>query len=146
MAEKKPQTLANHAKFVPLYHFVTSTILVVNLGWRVWQLFTEWSGFASVMQVLVAVAFIFVFFYARIFPLQAQDRVIRLEERLRMERLLPDDLKGRISELHRRQYVALRFASDDELADRVREALDEKLSEKDIKHRIQTWRPDYHRL
>ena len=145
MAEKKPQTLANHAKFVPLYHFVLTAILVVNLGWRGWLLFTDFS-FASVMGVLMAVAFILMLLYLRIFPLQAQDRVIRLEEQMRMGRLLPDDLKARVGEIRRRQMIALRFASDDELADRVREALDEKLSEKDIKQRIQTWRPDYHRL
>ena len=118
MAEKKPQTLANHAKFVPLYHFVLTTILVVNLGGRGWKLFTDFS-FESVLGVAMAVAFILMLLYLRIFPLQAQDRVIRLEEELRMERLLPDDLKTRVPEIRRRQYVALRFASDDELTDRV---------------------------
>ena len=145
MAEKKPQTLANHAKFVPLYHFVLTTILVVNLCWRGWLLFTSFS-FESVMGVVMAVAFILMLLYLRIFPLQAQDRVIRLEEQMRMGRLLPDDLKPRMTEIRRGQMVALRFASDEELADLVREALDEKLSAKDIKQRIKTWRPDYHRV
>ena len=145
MAEKKPQTLANHAKFVPLYHFVLTAILVVNLCWRGWKLFTDF-GFESALGVAMAVAFILMLLYLRIFPLQAQDRVIRLEEQMRMGRLLPDDLKARVGEIRRGQMIALRFASDDELADRVREALDEKLSSKDIKKRIQTWRPDYHRL
>lgn len=145
MAEKKPQTLANHAKFVPLYHFLLTAILVVNLGWRGWKLFTDFS-FESVLGVAMAVAFILMLLYLRIFPLHAQDRVIRLEEQMRMGRVLPDDLKSRVGEIRRGQMIALRFASDDELADRVREALDEKLSAKDIKQRIQTWRPDYHRV
>lgn len=146
MAEKKPQTLANHAKFVPLYHFVLTAILVVNLGWQAWKLFTRYEGFDSILAVVMAVAFILMLLYLRIFPLQAQDRVIRLEEQMRMGRLLPDDLKARVGDIRRGQLIALRFASDDELADRVREALDEKLSGKDIKQRIQSWRPDYHRV
>lgn len=145
MSQRKPQSLENHAKFVPIYHFVITTILVVNLAWRGWLLFTDFS-FGSVMGVLMALAFLGLLLYLRIFPLQAQDRVIRLEEQLRMERLLPDDLTPRFAEIRRGQLIALRFASDDELADRVREALDEKLPPKEIKRRIRTWRPDHHRL
>ncbi|MDA8021346.1 MAG: DUF6526 family protein [Thermoanaerobaculia bacterium] len=145
MGEKKPQSLANHRKFVPLYHFALTGVLVIYLGWQGWRLIQSFSA-ESVMGVLMALTFIGMLIYARIFALQAQDRVIRLEEQLRMERLLPDELKARVPEIRRRQYVALRFADDAELADRVREAIDEKLSEGEIKKRIGTWRPDYHRL
>jgi hypothetical protein len=82
----------------------------------------------------------------RQYALKVQDRLIRLEETLRMEHILPDDLKGRISELTPKQMVGLRFAADAELAHRVREALDEHLSGEAIKKRIQVWRPDTFRV
>jgi hypothetical protein len=78
--------------------------------------------------------------------LKVQDRLIRLEETLRMGRLLPEDLKARIPELTVKQMVGLRFASDGELTDRVREALDQNLDGEAIKKRIQTWRPDTFRV
>jgi hypothetical protein len=97
-------------------------------------------------MVIMSLALVVMGLKLREYPLRAQDRVIRLEERLRMERLLPEDLKARVSELRPGQFVGLRFASDAELADRVREALDEKLGAEDIKKRIQTWRADEFRV
>jgi hypothetical protein len=82
----------------------------------------------------------------RAYALKVQDRLIRLEETLRMQRLLPTDLQGRIPELSPKQMVGLRFASDGELADRTREVLDQNLSGEAIKKRIQTWRPDTFRV
>jgi hypothetical protein len=81
---------------------------------------------------------------ARLFALAVQDRVIRLEERVRYERVLPEELRWRADELTVNQFVALRFASDDELPQLMRKVLDEKLTErKAIKQLIKTWRPDY---
>jgi hypothetical protein len=121
-------------------------ILVVNLAWaavRVWrQVSTD-----NVVALLAAFALIGITLFARIFALQAQDRVIRLEETLRMERLLPADLKARMGELTSDQFVALRFASDGELADLLRAVLDAKLTDrKEIKRKIKQWRPDFHRV
>jgi hypothetical protein len=96
--------------------------------------------------VLAAFAVLLLTLTVRGYALRVQDRVIRLEERLRMERVLPDDLKARIPELTVRQCVGLRFASDGELADRVREALAEGLNDEAIKKRIQAWRPDTFRV
>lgn len=142
MAEKMPQTYDNHARFVPVYHYAMSLILLVNLGWSIWKLIGDFS-FDTVLGVLMAATFIGMFYYLRTFPLTVQDRLIRLEMRLRLAEVLPDDLKPRIDELTVDQHVGLRFASDEELPELVRAALDEKLGRGEIKKRIKTWVPDY---
>ncbi len=107
------------------------------------------TGFSaeSVISVLVALGLIFIFFLSRVFALAAQDRVIRLEERLRMATLLPDDLKPRINDFSSGQLIALRFASDAELADLARKVIEENIEhQKQIKECIKTWKPDYQRV
>jgi hypothetical protein len=92
----------------------------------------------------VAAALIMGFLSARMFALTVQDRVIRLEERLRYQRLLPADLQPRIGEFTVNQLVSLRFASDAELPALARRVLDEKMNErKAIKQLVKSWRPDY---
>lgn len=143
MAEKKPQAYENHAKFVPTYHFVAFGILVINLGWSIWALIAAPSG-GAVVALLLAVALLLMFFHMRIFPLTVQDRVIRLEMRLRLGEVLPEDLRSRIGELTRGQLVALRFAGDGELPELVREVLEGRLTGAGaIKKKIQDWQPDY---
>jgi hypothetical protein len=97
-------------------------------------------------MLVVSIAFVFLVLKIRLYALRIQDRLIRLEESLRMQRLLPADLQGRIQELSPGQMVGLQFASDAELADRVRETLQESLSGETIKKRIQTWRSDEFRV
>ena len=97
MAEKMPQTFENHTRFVPLYHFVAGPIFLINLLWAVYRLITAFS-LESVIGTAIALALVFLFFFVRVFALGAQDRVIRLEERLRMQGVLADDLKPRINE------------------------------------------------
>ncbi|MBI5363840.1 MAG: hypothetical protein HZA53_11725 [Planctomycetes bacterium] len=141
--ERRPQTYANHAKFEPLYHFVAFGILVANLVWTARNVFAS-GGLEAWIALALALALLILFFAMRVFTLTVQDRVIRLEERLRLERLLPADLKPRIEELTPRQLVALRFASDAELAALVRDVLVQKIEDpRAIKRKIQTWRPDY---
>ncbi len=83
----------------------------------------------------------------RAYGVKVQDRVIRLEMRLRLQKILPDDLKGRVSEFTLGQLVALRFASDEELPALARKVLDEKLTSKDsIKKQIKNWQADFHRV
>lgn len=145
MSEPKPQSLANHAKFVPPYHFVMLPLGLALLVWAGWRLFAAFSV-DSVMQLVLVVLLLGAVSYARIFPLAVQDRLIRLEMRLRLQRLLPADLQGRIDELTPGQMVALRFASDDELPDLVQQVLSEGLRNRgEIKRRIKTWNPDYFR-
>ena len=143
MAQAAPQNYANHRRFVPLFHFVTSLFLTLNLVAAVWQAWRGF-GFASAVAVLTALALLSLFLYCRTFPLAVQDRVIRLEERLRLERLLPAAERGRIDQLRRGQFVALRFASDEELPALFREVVEGRLTKPDqIKRAIKSWRPDY---
>jgi len=142
----KPQSFENHAKMVPGYHYVAFSILLVLLGSTVWQLVRE-PSWDSTLGVLWAIALVLVGFYARIFALGVQDRVIRLEEQLRMERLLPDDLKPRIGEFTTDQLIGLRFASDDELVDLCREVLAGSMTDrKSIKRAVKSWRADHQRV
>ena len=145
MSEKRPQTYANHTRFVPLFHYVALPLLAINLVLALSGLFGGLT-LEALNRAGVAVALVLVGLFSRINALRAQDRVIRLEERLRMERLLPDDLKQRIDAVSTEQIVALRFASDDELPDLTRKALDENANQKTIKQAIKNWRADYQRV
>jgi hypothetical protein len=144
------QNFANHRKFVPGYHYVVFGILTVNLVWSLFRLFRGLPGvpvFDRLLAVALAAAFLLIALYARTFPLRVQDRVIRLEEALRMSKLLPPDLLARIDELQPGQLVALRFASDAELPELTRAVLDEKIVKRDdIKKRIRSWRADHLRM
>ena len=119
MAEKRPQTHDNHTRFVPLYHYVAFPILVVNLLWAFYRVITGVS-IDTFVAAAVAFALVVVALFARTFALGAQDRVIRLEERLRMQGLLPGELRSRIDSFTTDQLVALRFASDEELPELAR--------------------------
>lgn len=141
MAET-PQTYATHRRFLPLYHFVTVPIFSINLLIQLYFAVKRPSIW-SVWNAVVALAFVLIAVLARYMVLRVQDRVIRLEERLRLQQILPADLRGRIGELRMRQLIALRFADDAEVPELVRAVLNGELKEsKDIKQRIKTWRPD----
>jgi len=148
------QTFANHGKIVPRFHYFLLPLLFLNLLSESYAVFLTarhaWGAFSlyyAILKLLVAVALIVMAFLARLFALGVQDRVIRLEERLRYQRLLPEDLKPRIMEFTINQLVALRFASDAELPDLARKVLHGNLnSRKAIKQMIQNWRADYQRI
>jgi Family of unknown function (DUF6526) len=152
MAETKPQTFANHGRLDPLFHFFV--LPVFGLG----VLLTLIHFFAHIAEgdfhdhlhafllIMLAVALLVAVAKIRLYALKVQDRVIFLEERLRLTQLLADPLRSRISELNEDQLIALRFASDAEVSKLVERALNEKLSRKDIKKAIQNWRPDYWRI
>jgi hypothetical protein len=145
MAEQVAQSYRTHRKYVPGYHFLTFGILTVNLLWSLYRLFTGAAPLPDrILAILVAFALPLVALYGRLFALAVQDRVIRLEERLRFQEILPADLRPRIHELTRGQLIALRFASDAEAPTLVRRVLDEKItSGEDIKKLIQSWRADH---
>jgi hypothetical protein len=137
------QTFANHTKIFPPFHFFVVPVLLVNLGVQFYRL-KFGITFATVFGILLAVALILGFLSARMFALSVQDRVIRLEERLRYQRLLPADLQPRIDEFTVAQLVSLRFACDAELPALARKVLDEKMQErKAIKQLVKNWKPDY---
>lgn len=144
------QDYSTHRKLVPAYHFAIYTILVINLLWSLYRMFRVLPGvqlFDRLLAVAVAVALLLIAYYTRVFPLRAQDRIIRLEETVRMERLLPEDLKPRIGELRTGQLIALRFASDEELPELTRAVLDGGIKNREeIKKMVRTWRVDHLRM
>jgi hypothetical protein len=138
------QNFANHTKVFPLFHFFVLPVLLVNFGAQIYRMKIFWFSYTGILGVLVALALILGFLSARRFALSVQDRVIRLEERLRYQRLLPPDLQQRIEEFTVAQLVSLRFASDSELPALARRVLDEKMQErKAIKQLVKEWKPDY---
>jgi|SRR5215472_1549088 len=138
----QPQNFENHARFVPAFHFFVAPVFLLNVVWSIVRVVRSFSV-GTIMALLVAIALFLLAFTARIFALTVQDRVIRLEMRLRMQQLLPADLRGRIPEYTVDQLVALRFASDVELPALARKVLDEKLTNrKAIKRMVQDWQAD----
>src|SRR5690349_624289 len=108
------QNLKNHARFVPAFHFFVAPVFILNIVWSVVRVVRSFS-FGTIVSLLVAIALFLLALTARLFALTVQDRVIRLEMRLRMQQTLPPDLAQRIPEFTVSQLVALRFASDAEL-------------------------------
>lgn len=138
------QNYANHVKWVPAFHFFVMPVLLLNFGQSIYRLIHWGLSFDRIVGVLTGAALVVLTFLARVFALKVQDRVIRLEERLRMERLLPSDLKPRIEEFTVAQLVGLRFASDAELPELARKVLNDKIQEgKTIKQMVKNWRADY---
>jgi len=152
MAEKKPQTLANHARFDPLFHFFVIPVFGLGVLLALIHFFAHITEgdfhdhFHAFLLILLALALLVAVFKIRLYSLRVQDRVIRLEERLRLAALLSEPLRSRIPELTEDQLIGLRFASDAEIPKLVERSLNEKLSRADIKKAIQTWRPDYWRV
>jgi hypothetical protein len=138
------QTFANHGRFVPPYHFFVIPVLVINFGWSIYRWKVAGFSVDGFISIVVALALLLGFLTVRLMALSVQDRVIRVEERLRYDRVLPADLKPRVAEITLNQFVSLRFASDAELPALARKVLDEKLdNRKTIKQLIKNWKPDY---
>jgi hypothetical protein len=148
MAQEKPQSFSNHARFDVLYHVVASILLLVCLVLSVVFIVLNAHSqlLLAIWVVLLTLAAVVMLIRLRTYPLMVQDRIIRLEERLRLDALLPEPLRKRIPELSEGQLIALRFASDDEIPSLVELTLDKKLDRKQIKERIQNWRPDHWRV
>jgi uncharacterized membrane protein YciS (DUF1049 family) len=140
------QSFESHAKIVPGYHRWTTALLVLPTLYFMYLAAIDFSVERAVF-FLFCVGVILAALYARVFPLGVQDRVIRLEERMRMERLLPADLKARIQDFTTEQLVGLRFASDEELPELARRVLDEGMAGRnDIKREVRAWRADHQRI
>lgn len=152
MAETKPQNLANHMRRDPPFHFYVVPIFVVALLMTLVHFFAHITHgdlrdhMHAVLLILLAVACLLLVFKVRLYALRVQDRVIRLEERLRLTQLLSEPLRSRIPELTEDQLCGLRFASDAEIPKLVERALNEKLKRAEIKKAIENWRPDYWRV
>ena len=152
MAEQTPQTFAHHTRFDPLFHFFLIPLFSIAVIMSLIHFFNHLrrssvqGNVHSFLIILLAVALLILAFKARLYALKVQDRVIRLEERLRLMQLLQEPLRSRIPELTEGQLVGLRFASDAEVPALVDRALKEKLSRSDIKKAIKNWRPDNWRV
>jgi Family of unknown function (DUF6526) len=151
MADQPAQNFQNHTKYDPPFHFVLVPIFLFNLLARITELVRHLinGDTAGWMQltggIVIAFGLLLLVFKTRIYSLKVQDRVIRLEERLRLASVLPEPMRARIPELTVSQLVALRFAPDEELTELVRTTLEKKLAAKDIKQGIRNWRPDHFR-
>ena len=141
-----PQTYDNHVRYEPLYHFFIFPVLALNAGSACYRLFTSFS-WNAVINLLVALALILLALFARVFALRAQDRVIRLEMRLRLRELLPAALQPRVREFTPRQLVAMRFASDRELPSLAERVLTDRITDgRTIKKLIVAWEADHLRV
>jgi hypothetical protein len=137
------QNLKNHTKLVPGFHFFVLPVLLINLIWSIVDMVHGFSA-QSTRWAVVALALLMLAFTTRLMALTVQDRVIRLEMRLRLQQLLPADLRPRIPEFTVGQLVSLRFAGDAELPDLARKVLQDKVTNrKAIKELVRDWQPDF---
>jgi hypothetical protein len=145
MAEPSPQTLANHVKIDPPFHYFVLPVFAIS--WIVSVIFAiRHPYFFHIWVVIFNTALLVAAIRFRQYALKVQDRVIRLEERLRLAALLTDSQRSQIERLTERQLIALRFASDEEIPLLVERSLSSNLAPADIKKAIKTWRPDYWRV
>jgi Family of unknown function (DUF6526) len=145
MAERSPQTLANHGRLDPPFHYFLLPVFAISWIVSV-DLLVRRPGFLHFWIVVFVTAIIVAVIKSRLYALKVQDRVIRVEERLRLAALLPDSLRPQIAKLSEGQFIALRFASDAEVPALVERTLSANLAPAEIKKAIQHWRPDYWRV
>ena len=145
MSGNVPQNLKNHGRIDPSFHFVLFFVLVINLVISVLYLIHHF-GFHAAWLVVLSVAAFLLFFKIRLYPMKVQDRVIRLEERIRLQALAPAEWHTQIYKLSEDQLIGLRFAADSEVVELAKQALEHNLNRKQIKERIKDWRADDFRV
>lgn len=143
-----PQNFENHTRWHAPFHFFILPLLLLNLIFSIYATVHSWPRYehTHLWWIVLSVVFIMMAGIARGSALTAQDRIIRLEERLRLHALLPAEERTHINELSTKQLIALRFASDDELPALFRKTLTQNLDHKAIKQSIVNWRPDHERV
>jgi len=148
MSKTSEQNLKNHGRVDPSFHYVLFFILIANLVFAVFHMIHHWaeSHFAGPWFVVLSLAAFVGWYKLRTYPLKVQDRVIRLEERLRLQALAPAEWHTQIYRLSEGQLIGLRFAADDEVVELAKQALEHNLDRKQIKERIKSWRPDNWRV
>ena len=140
-----PQNLSNHTRFDPLFHFFLLPVFLISFVASLVMLAKERNLHALWFSICL-LAVVVAIFKIRLYALKVQDRVIRLEERLRLTALLPESERANIPKLTEKQLVGLRFASDEELPALAKRAWTENMAPADIKKAIRNWRPDYWRV
>ena len=139
----KEQSYSNHAATLPMFHYIVLPFLMIYVLRTIWVSYQAQTA-ESVWAAAFAVVVLLLALSARVMATKVQDRVIRLEMRLRLASVLPDDLRGKISSLTLDQLIGLRFASDAEMTDLVRKVLAGELTErKAIKKAVKQWEADY---
>ena len=137
-----PQSYANHTRYHPPFHFFVAPVMLINVVWSIVQ-FVMSPGWNQGWWIVVSLALLVLTFLVRINPLRTQDRIIRLEEQIRYQQLLPAELARQSGGLTAGQVIALRFASDGELPEMVRQVLEGRLTKPaEIKQAIVNWRGD----
>jgi hypothetical protein len=145
MSESDSQSLKSHARFDPPYHFFLTFVFLANLIIAIIHAVHHLS-FYPIWLVVLSVAAFLALFKLRSYPIKVQDRVIRVEERIRLQALAPAEWHAQIYRLNEDQLIGLRFAADDEVVDLAKQALEQNLTRKQIKERIKSWRPDNWRV
>jgi signal transduction histidine kinase len=141
-----PQTFANHTRWHPPFHFFVIPVMIINFFWAV-VVFVKAPDKNSGWWIVVSLALLVLAFFTRTYSLKVQDRVIRLEEKLRFQQLLSPSLQQQCDALSAPQIVALRFAPDEELEALVSAVVTGKLTKPaDIKQAIKNWRSDTFRV
>lgn len=146
MSKSEAQNFKNHARFDPPFHFFVLLVLLGSLIVAIVHLMHHYKNFYAWWFVLLALAIIVLATKVRMNPLKVQDRVIRLEERLRLEALAPAEWHSQLYRLSEDQLIGLRFAADDEVVELAKQALEHNWTRKQIKERINNWRPDLWRV
>lgn len=140
------QNYSNHRRWYPLFHFVVMPLLALNFLSHLVRFFMA-PSWALGFWTLLGITLILLALASRLQALKAQDRVIRLEERLRYKEVLSPDLAKRAEQLSIGQIVALRFASDEELSSLIERTLNGEFTKtRDIKQAINNWRGDHLRV
>jgi hypothetical protein len=148
MSKFTEQSFKNHKRTDPPFHLVLLPFLIANLVFAIFHLARHWSDtpIASSWFLVLSLVVFIPFYKLRSYPLKVQDRVIRLEERLRLEALAPEEWRVQIHRLTEDQLIGLRFASDSEVVGLAKRALEKNLSGRQIKEQIQNWRSDTWRV
>ena len=144
----QPQNFKNHGRFDPAFHFFLAPMTLLNLAFSIYATIHAWPGFRHTHLWWIAMSMVLFVMTGKMrsYALQNQDRIIRLEEQLRLADLLPEGKLGLVDALTIDQFIGLRFASDAELPALAARAVAENLNRKQIKALIVTWRPDNDRI
>jgi Family of unknown function (DUF6526) len=145
MSKPVPQNLKNHARLDPLFHIFLLAVVIANLVIAIVNVILH-PHFHAEWVLVLSIAAVVLVFKVRLYAIKVQDRVIRLEERLRLQALAPSEWHTQIYRLSEDQLIGLRFAADDEVVELAKQALEHNLGRKQIKERIKGWRADYWRV
>ena len=146
MSSDPIQTYQTHTRWHPVFHFFIAPVMAIHVIVMI-VVAVRWFSWLAVWNVVVALALLALALIVRFYATKNQDRIIRVEETVRLWRILPPEMRPRIADLTTSQLVAIRFAHDDEIPELVRAVLaGEVRGRKSIKQRIRNWRADTQRV